>query len=74
MSGSSFNLSNSFRKYENNDEDVKNENNIISDDANSEKRNKNDLFFNNSEESQNSLESITSHFSKNSNVKNLFDV
>ena len=74
LSGSSFNLSNSFRKYENNDEDVKNENNIISDDANSEKRNKNDLFFNNSEESQNSLESITSHFSKNSNVKNLFDV
>jgi len=57
-----------------NSEDIKNENNIIYDDINSDKANNNNFFINNSDESQNSLETINSHLSKNSNVKNLYDI
>ena len=70
-------ISNSF-KNEDNSEDIKNENKIINDDNNNnnnfDKLKNNDFFNHNSQESQNSLESIASQLSKNSNVKNLYDV
>ena len=70
----SSNLSNSFKNdNEPNIEDIKNENKIIYTDNKSGKE-KQQIEIIKSEESQNSLETITSHFSKNSNIKNLFDI
>ena len=67
----------SFKNEGNISEDNKNDNKIISgdnDNNNLDKINNNIFFHLNSGESQNSLESIASHLSKNSNVKNLYDV
>ena len=74
MSDKSFNLKNSFKNKEDNSEDIKNENKFSIEDPNSEKANESDISINNSEEKQSSMESITSHFSKNSKLKNLLDV
>ena len=74
LSDNSFNLKNSFKNKEDNSEDIKNENKFSIEDPNSEKANESDISINNSEEKQSSMESITSHFSKNSKLKNLLDV
>ena len=75
LSENSFNFYSSF-KNEVASENIKNENNLILDNENSDKLlSKNNSFINNSEEeSANSIETITSHFSKNSKTKNLFDI
>ena len=75
LSENSFNFYSSF-KNDVASENIKNENNLILDNENSDKLlSKNNFFINNSEEeSANSIETITSHFSKNSKTKNLFDI
>ena len=73
LNDDSFNLNSNFKNNEENSEEIRSENNLILDD-NSMKSNKNNLKINNNSESLNSSESIVSHYSKNSNVKKLFDV
>ena len=66
----SYSNTNSFKSK---DLDAKNENNIIYDDIKSIKNNSN-YIISNSEESQQSSDTLTSNFSQNSKVKNLFDI
>ena len=69
-SENSYSCTNSFR---NNDFNNKNDNNIIYDDIKSVKNNSN-YIITNSGESQQSSDTLTSNFSKNSKSKNLFDI
>ena len=70
----SFNFPKSFKNKELNSEDIKNEKTDILDDDNSPNLNKNNLLINNNYDSLNSSESIASSYSRNSNIKNLFDI
>jgi hypothetical protein len=64
------NISNA-NSFKNNDSNAKNENNKIYDDI---VKNNNNYIIINSEESQQSSDTLTSNFSQNSKAKNLFDI
>ena len=69
-----YNFIDSFKNEEFNSEEAKNDNKKIIDDDNSPNLNKNNLLINNNDDKFNSSESIESNYSRNSNVKKLFDI
>ena len=69
-----YNFIDSFKNEEFNSEEAKNDNKKIIIDDNSPNLNKNNLLINNNDDKFNSSESIESNYSKNSNVKKLFDI